>query len=143
MVSPSPARGISLAESSIVVAIIGVIASIALPAFNAASKTQGLIAAAADVRTSLYRTRILAIMGNQDCRLRVTSPVTYLIECETPGWVTRSFHQLRSGFTITANNEPEFHPLGNVAPMATITVWDERGRYRKIVTSRGGRIRTE
>ena len=93
--------------------------------------------------TCLTRARILAIVRNQDCRLRVTSNVTYLIECQTPEWVTIAFHQLASAFTITANNRPEFHPLGNVGPMATISIRNERGANRRIIVSRSGRVRTE
>ena len=140
--SPSQ-RDTSLPEVSVVVAVIAVLATMTAPALQRAWQSYGLTAAAAEVRTALHRTRIRAVMGNQDCRVRVTSAATYLIECETPDWTPIAFYRLGKGFTITANNRPEFHPMGNVAPMATITVWNERGQNRRIITSRGGRIRTE
>ena len=68
---------------------------------------------------------------------------SYLLECQTPRWVTIAFHQMATGFTITANNRPEFHPMGNVGPMATISVWNKNGLRKRIITSRSGRVRTE
>lgn len=135
-------HGVSLVESCLVLAIIASLTVIAVPPLIEAREAYGLAGAAAEVRTELHRARILAIVRNQDCRMRVTSNVTYLVECQTPAWVPVAFHQLPPGFTITANNRPEFHPLGNVGPMATISVWNERGRSRRIVVSRSGRVRT-
>jgi Tfp pilus assembly protein FimT len=125
------------------VALIGTLTTLAIPPLVRAQESYGLAAAAYRVRTDLNQARIRAVMRNQDCRLRVTSPVDYVIECQTPGWTTTAFRQMPRGFTITANNRPEFHPLGNVSPMATIAVWNERGARRRIVISRGGRIRTD
>ena len=143
MSRPALARGSSLIETCVAIAIIGLLSTTAVPPLIEAHQSYGLYAAASEVRTELHRARILSIVRNQDCRLRVTSNVTYLIECQTPMWVTIAFHQVIRGFTITANNRPEFHPMGNVGPMATISVWNERGARRKIIISRSGRVRTE
>lgn len=136
-------RGVSLIETCLVVAIVVTLTAIALPQMIEARQTFGLLAVAGQVRSELHRTRSLAIVRNQDCRLRVTSPVTYLIECQTPQWMSISFHQLDTGFTIAANNRPEFHPLGNAGPMGTITIWNERGANRRLIVGRSGRVRTE
>jgi hypothetical protein len=72
----------------------------------------------------------------------VTSEVTFLTECQTPGWMPVAFHTMPRGYTITANNRPEFHPHGHAAPMATISVWNEEGRRVRIVVSRSGRVRS-
>jgi Tfp pilus assembly protein PilE len=143
MPDTSYSSGTSLLETCIAITIVGVLTTVAVPPILQAHQTYGLYAAASQVRTELHRARILAIVRNQDCRLRVTSSVTYLLECQTPRWVTIAFHQMATGFTITANNRPEFHPMGNVGPMATISVWNKNGLRKRIITSRSGRVRTE
>ena len=140
---PTPrSHGISVLESCFVVAIVAMLAASAAPSLIAARAVWGLHAAAGEVRAELHHTRILAIVGNRDCRMRVTSAVTYLVECDGAGWVPVAFHEMPAGFTITANNRPEFHPYGNVGPMATISVWNGKGTRIRLVVSRSGRVRT-
>ena len=124
-------------------AIIGILAMMAVPSINRAQQSYGLTATAHEVRAELHRARILAIVRNEDCRLRVTSTTSYRVECQTPAWVPIQLYEMRSGFTVRANNRPEFHPLGNVGPMATVTVRNTAGEERRIIVSRSGRIRME
>ena len=135
--------GFTLFELCLGVAIIGILAMMAIPSINRAQQSYGLEAAAHEVRSELHRARILAIMRNEDCRLRVTSGTEYRIECETPEWVPISLREMRSGYSVSANNRPEFHPLGNVGPMGSITVSNSVGEQRRIIVSRSGRIRME
>lgn len=135
--------GISLLELSLVIAVIGVLAVIALPPVYRLQETLAIQGAAGVVRGELHRARIQSIMRNIDCRLRVTSEVTFLTECQTPVWVPVAFHTMPRGFTISANNSPEFHPEGHAGPMGTISVWNRHGERARIVVSRSGRVRTE
>ncbi len=135
--------GVTLFELCVGVAIIGILTTLAIPSINRAQQSLGLDAAAHEVRSELHHARILAIMGNHDCRLRVTSGTEYRIECETPEWVPISLREMRSGYSVSANNRPEFHPLGNVGPMASIIVSNKVGEQRRIIVSRSGRIRME
>ncbi len=137
------AKGATLLETCMVAAVIGVLSVISVPSFVRAQQRFVLSSTAYEVRSELHRARILAITRNQDCRLRVTSPNTYLLECQTPAWVSVRLISLPASVSISANNRPEFHPMGNVGPMASITVWNESGDRRKIIVSRGGRIRME
>ena len=137
------AKGATLLETCMVAAVIGVLSVISVPSFVRAQHRFVLSSTAYEVRSELHRARILAITRNQDCRLRVTSPNTYLLECQTPAWVSVRLIYLPASVSISANNRPEFHPMGNVGPMASITVWNESGDRRKIIVSRGGRIRME
>ena len=137
------AKGATLLETCMVTAVIGVLSVISVPSFVRAQQRFVLSSTAYEVRSELHRVRILAITRNQDCRLRVTSPNTYLLECQTPAWVSVRLIDVPAGVSISANNRPEFHPMGNVGPMASITVWNESGDRRKIIVSRGGRIRME
>ncbi len=136
-------RGVTLFELCIGVAIMSIVAMMTIPSIHRAQQTYALTAAAHEVQSELHRARILAIVRNQDCRLRVTSTTRYRVECQTPAWVPIQFHEMRSGYTVRANNAPEFHPLGNVGPMATITVSNAHGEVRGIVVSRSGRIRMQ
>src|SRR5690242_18451036 len=112
----------SLVEACVSVAIISVMTMIAGPALNQTRDDYGLTSAAADVVTRLHTARIRAISRNVDCRLRVTSPSTYVVECQDPAWATVESVAVPQSFTISANARPEFHRLGNVSPTATVTV---------------------
>ena len=137
------AKGATLLETCMVAAVIWVLSVISVPSFVRAQQRFVLSSTAYEVRSELHRARILAITRNQDCRLRVTSPNTYLLECQTPAWVSVRLTYLPAGVSISANNRPDFHPMGNAGPLASITVWNESGDRRKIIVSRGGRIRME
>ena len=139
----SRTKGTSLLETCFVLTIAGSLVTVALPPMSLAIEEFGLTAAAQQVRSGLHTARIGSITRNQDCRLRVDSDVSYVIECQTPTWQTIREESLPRGFTLVANNRPEFHPRGNVAPMATITVWNRAGRPRRIIVNRTGRVRME
>jgi Tfp pilus assembly protein FimT len=136
-------RGVTLFEACVVAAIIGLLSTIGVPRIRAVQEYFELRAAAFEVRSELHRTRILSITRNQDCRLRVTSPSTYLLECQTPAWLPIEFHTVRAGHAVRANNRPEFHPRGNVAPMATITLSNAAGDQKRLIVNRSGRVRME
>ena len=131
----------SLIEICMSVAIIAIVTMIAVPALNQSRDDYALKSVAADVATRLHTARIRAISRNVDCRLRVTSTVTYAVECQDPAWVLVESVVLPRDFTISANARPEFHRLGNVAPTATVTVTTKAGRVKQIVVNNGGRIR--
>ena len=139
----SRSKGTTLLELCFVLTIAGTLAAVAIPPISRAIDQLGLIAAAEQVRSGLHTARIWSIIHNRDCRLRVASRVTYVIECQTPEWLTIRTETLPRGFMLVANNKPEFHPRGNVAPMATITVWNRAGRPRRIIVNRTGRVRME
>jgi Tfp pilus assembly protein FimT len=132
-----------LLETCVVVAVIGVLSMISVPSFVRAQQDFVLLSAAYEIRSELHRARILSRTRNQDCRLRVTSPSTYILECQTPTWVQIRLVYLQEGVSISANNRLEFHPLGNIAPMASITGWNEVGNQKRIIVNRSGRIRME
>lgn len=127
----------------IAVLIIGFITLIAVGPFRQAQQHFQFESSAYRVRSELHRIRVLAIVRNEDCRFRVTSPTTYVVECQTPEWVTLNTHQMPRDFLISANNAPEFHPRGNAGPMGTIRVWNPDGDQKRVIVSRSGRVRTE
>ena len=143
MSSSSSSRGISLFEILIATLIIGFLTLVAVPPIRQAQQNLRFSSIAHDVRSELHRVRILSIVRNEDCRLRVTSRSSYLIECQTPDWQTIGAQHLPHDFEISANSAPEFHPRGNVGPMATIRIWNTDGDQKRVIISRSGRVRME
>ena len=133
----------SLTESCLSLAIISTMTMVAVPSLVRVREDYVLNAAARQVAAKMYETRINAVSRNRDCRLRVSSPVDYLIECQQPAWTTVSQQMAPQGIHITANARPEFHKRGNVAPTATITLWDSKGRQKKVIVNNAGRIRVQ
>ena len=133
----------SLLESCLSVAIISTIIMVAVPSLLRSHEVYVLNAAARQVATKMHSARINAVSRNRDCRLRVTSEVSYVIECEEPTWIPVERVATPSGIHIVANNRPEFHKRGNVSPMATITLWDSAGRQKSVIVNNAGRVRVQ
>ena len=133
----------TLIESCTSVAIIATVAVLATPALNRAREIYTLDATARQVASRMQSARIQAISRNRDCRLRVTSDVTYAVECQDPAWLIAGSTVLPPGLRITANASPEFHARGNVSPTATVTVWDSRLRSKRVIVNITGRVRVE
>ena len=133
----------TLLESCVTVTIISITAVVAVPSLVRARENYQLDAAARQVAGNMQWARIKAVSRNRDCRLRVTSPVTYAIECEAPFWKPDENIVLPRGFRITANAAPQFHRRGNVSPTATITVFNSQGRSRRVIVNITGRVRVE
>ena len=126
----------------LVVALMATMA-VAAPSLVRARDVYVLNAAAHDVATTLYGARIQAITRNQDCRLRVASTTSYVVECEDGAWALVTQTELPRGLTVTANARPEFHRRGNVSPAGTVSGWDPTGRVRRVVVNVNGRVRIQ
>jgi hypothetical protein len=133
----------SLPEACLAVAIILAITMIAVPPLIRSQDDYLLAATARQIASHLHSTRIKAVSRNRDCRLNVTSPTTYLIECEDPLWRPVEQIALPAGLVISSNARPEFHRRGNVSPMATITISNRNGREKRLVVNMAGRVRIE
>lgn len=133
----------TLLESCVTVTIISITAVVAVPSLIRARENYELDATARQVAGNMQSARIKAVSRNRDCRLRVTSAVSYVIECEDPSWKRDENVVLPRGFRITASASPEFHRRGNVSPAATITVWNSSGRSKRVIVNITGRIRLE
>jgi len=133
----------SLLESCVVVAIISIAAVVAVPSLVRSREIYELDATARQVAGKMQSARILAVSRNRDCRVRVTSEVSYLIECEDPLWVTEESIVLPRGIRIAANASPRFHRRGNASPTATISISDSRSRSRRVIVNIAGRVRVE
>src|SRR5689334_10825391 len=125
----------SLAETCVSAVIISVAVMIALPSLVQTRDDYVVKSAARDVASKLHAARIRAISRNINCRLQVTSSVTYTVECQDPVWLVTETVTLPRGMTIVQNAPPEFHRLGNVVPTATITVSNAKGRQKKVIVN--------
>jgi len=133
----------SLTETCLGLAIAASVMVIATPSLLRAREEYVLRSAAHDVAAKMYSAKIAAITRNRDCRLRVTSAVSYVIECQGAVWEPIDTVTLPRGVTITANARPEFHRRGNVAPAATISVWDSAGHSVRVIVNINGRVRIQ
>src|SRR5262245_27839474 len=130
----------SFIETCLSFAIVSSVVLIAVPSLLKTRDEYVLNSATRDVATRMHAARLRAISRNIDCRFRVTSSATYLIECEDPVWRTMAAATVPRGIGIAANAKPEFHRLGNVAPTGTVTLTNASGRQKKVVVNTGGRI---
>jgi Tfp pilus assembly protein FimT len=133
----------SLSETCLAVAIISTITITAIPSLIQSRDIYLLDAAARQVAGKMHATRIKAISDNRDCRLRITSEVSFSIECQHSQWIPVEHVTTPKGIHITANALPEFHRRGNVSPMATITLSDGRGRQKRVIVNNAGRVRVQ
>src|SRR6059036_2543801 len=102
----------SLLESCASIAIISTVVMFAAPSLIKARENYQLNAVARQVAGKMQWTRIKAISRNRDCRVRVNSASSYVVECQDPNWETDETIVLPRGFVITATAAPEFHPRG-------------------------------
>ncbi len=93
------------------------------------------------VRSALNAARLRSVFRAEDVRVSFEDGfcvVERYLEDES-AWrreETRPFE----GVTVEANNRPVFHPTGTVSNLATIEVWNARGRYR-ITLAISGRVK--
>jgi Tfp pilus assembly protein FimT len=130
-------------ESCVAVAIISSTVVVAVPSLIRMREIYELDAAARQVAGRMQWARIKAISRNRDCRFRVTSEVTYAVECADPAWLVEESVVLPRGFRITANAVPRFHGRGNASPTGTVSVWDSRSRSKRVIVNITGRVRVE
>lgn len=144
----SSRAGFSLAELSVVLAVIGILFSFALPAFINYYQTAQVRGAASDIAAYVNQGRQLAIQSN--CSVSVAfAPAgisfTRQANCQTPGvWLgpgTNAAGNIPApdGISISATANPIFTNLGAAAPASTVTV--THGSYSLHVSvSASGRV---
>jgi Tfp pilus assembly protein FimT len=133
----------SLLETCVSITIISGIVVFAAPSLIKARESYQLNAVAHQVAGNMHWARIKAISKNRDCRVRVASESSYVIECQDPVWQTDQTIALPRGFGMSSTASPEFHPRGNVAPAATLTVWNARSQTKRVIVNITGRVRVD
>src|SRR5437773_11592751 len=133
----------SLLEACAGVAIISGLVFFAAPSLIRARENYQLDVVSRQVAAKTQWTRIKAISRNSDCRIRVTSDASYVIECEESGWRLDQTVTLQRGFRIAATASPQFHKRGNASPAGTLTVSDTHLKSRRVIVNITGRVRVE
>lgn len=133
----------TLLESLVTVTIVSIVMMIATPSLIRARESYVLNATAQQVASQMRSARIKAVSRNQDCRVRVTSDISYVVECRDSTWLVDETAIVPRGYRITANAAPQFHKRGNVSPSATFTVWDGHDHMKQVVVNINGRVRVD
>jgi Tfp pilus assembly protein FimT len=133
----------SLLETFISVTIMSALVFFSAPSLVRVRENYQLDQAARQLAGKMQWTRVKAITGDRDCRIRVLSVVSYAVECKDSTWLTDETVTLPPGLKITASATPQFHKHGNAAPAATITISDRRLHSEKVVVNITGRVRVQ
>lgn len=133
----------TLFECCVSAAILGGAAMAVTPSLTRARANYELDGQARQIASQLQYTRIKAVSRNQDCRMRIVTQSSYVVECQDLTWRADQLLVLPPGFRIAANATPAFHRRGNVSPAATISVSDVTGRTKQIVINITGRVRVQ
>ena len=131
----------SLLESCAGVAIVSTFVVFAAPSLIRARENYQLDAVTRQVAGNMQWTRIKAISRSRDCRIRVNSETSYVIECQDPNWTADETVALPRGFRITANASPQFHKRGNASPSGTLTIWGSNAKSKQVIVNITGRVR--
>lgn len=144
---PAQSRaGFSLAELTVLLAVIGALFSLSLPAFITYYQSAQVRGAAADVAAYLNQGRQLAIQMNCSVSVGITATaITYTKQgnCQTPGvWMGSGTNAAGNipapdGITLATNANPVFNNLGAAAPAATLTVTNGTSILSVLVSASG------
>ena len=134
----------TLVETCTAVVIVSGVLFFAAPSLMRVRDNYQLDQTARQVAGQLQWARIKAISRDEDCRLRLLSTTSYVIECKSSTlWAADETVALTSGFQITGNATLVFHKRGNAAPAATFTIWDRHFNSKSVVINITGRVRVQ
>lgn len=144
-------RGLTLAELLVVITVIGVVATLAIPQFMTFLEAMETRGAAQELATLLQQARELAIAQNTSYTVRIDVNGNRLCFGDNSNctWIgprtdSQGFMRLSSQARLVAKNaDPVFKPLGN-AGGGSITVQNAQGTSAlKVVVSPSGRVRID
>lgn len=138
--------GFSLAELTVVIAVLGSLCVLSLPAFLSYYQSAQVRAAASDVAAQLNLGRQMAIQRNQSVCVSIgaAAPQYYLGTCAGTlllGATTDAYGNgaAHDGVTLSSTGNPIFTNLGAAAPAATVTV-TQGSRSLSVIVSASGRV---
>ena|ERR1051325_1579523 len=133
----------SLLETCTAAAILSGVVFFAAPSLIRSRDNYQLDQVTRQVAGHMQWTRLKAISRDQDCRLRVVSTTSYVVECKGSMWLPDETVGLPAGFQISSTATPVFHKRGNASPAATVTIWDKRFNSKSVVVNITGRVRVQ
>lgn len=138
--------GFSLAELTVILAVIGALFSLSLPAFITYYQSAQVRAAAGDVAAYVNQGRQLAIQLNCSVAVQIAATtITYTRQanCQVSGvWTGAGTNAAGNipapdGITLAASATPVFNNLGAAAPAATITVANGTSSLSVLISASG------
>ena len=138
--------GFSLAELTVLLAVIGALFSLSLPAFITYYQSAQVRGAASDVAAYMNQGRQLAIQMNCSVSVGITTTaITYTKQgnCQSPGvWTGTGTDAAGNipapdGITLATSATPVFNNLGAAAPAATLTVTHGSSSLSVLVSASG------
>jgi type II secretion system protein H len=145
------ARGFTLAELMVVLAITGVLATLVAPTLLSYARTAALQAAARELATSINLARQIAISRNTTVCVEVAAPTHLRLKtggCGGTVWTgagTDGAGAIKisdsSGFHVSTTANVVFTSLGAASPAGTYTVTNPtRNGTRTVVVAATGRV---
>jgi type II secretory pathway pseudopilin PulG len=133
-------KGLTVLELLVSVGLLSLLFTMMVPGMQSFFARMEMHAALRTVTAALSTARYTAILDNQPVRAEVVPGCLRLSRDGGHGWqVFRSF-ELSGKLSVFANGQPVFSPLGNVSPLCTITLRQER-RVCRVVLSMYGRLK--
>jgi type IV pilus assembly protein PilA len=141
--------GFSLAELIMVIAVIGILAIMTVPAYLRYRQAAVLKAGAQQVATMINQARELAIKQNDSVcvKLPSASQMVYALgSCVGSSWVGAGTDatgnmNLPTGTTMTASANPIFNYVGSALPAATYTLTNtQTGATLSVAVAASGRV---
>lgn len=140
--------GVSLGETSLVLAIIGILSVLATPMFVTYYQASRLRVAAEEVATFLNQGRQIGIKENVGVCVHITSTAMHyhIGSCAGPTWVGPGTDAAGnvgapSGIALTTTANPVFSYLGAASPAATYTVRNtQTNQTLRVFVSASGRV---
>jgi type IV fimbrial biogenesis protein FimT len=141
--------GFTLAELVILIAVIGILSVMAVPAFLRYLQAATLKSGAQQFVTMINQARELAIKENGNVCVKLSSPtqMTYALNtCAGTAWVGAGTDaagniKLPTGITATAGANPIFNYVGSALPAATFTLTNtQTGATLTVAVAASGRV---
>lgn len=141
--------GFTLAELVMVIAVIGILSLMAIPAFLSYYQAATLKSGSQQVVTLVNQARELAIKQNDNVCVKLPSATQMLYalgSCTGSAWVSAGTDaagniKLPTGITMTASTNPIFNYVGSALPAATYTLTNtQTGATLTVSVAASGRI---
>ena len=143
--------GFTLIEMMVVIAVLAIMATIAIPSFMSLLPGMRLNGAARQIMGDLMAARMNSVNQNNEFRVFFNSPGTnqyqILDDDNNDGTAgtgeaitTRNIRDNYLDVTFTSTNNPIFHPKGTATSLPTITLQNSGGT-KKVTVSIAGRVK--
>ena len=142
-------RGYALSELVVVVAIIGIMASAAVPWLLSALPGATVTWGAREIQGSLMRAKMIAMSTRQTMCVKVVSGGYQFVQggCAGTVWTgpgtdsTGTFRPSPNSFTVTnSGTNPIFTPFGNASQPGALTVTAKGGGSRTVSVTASGQV---